>query len=193
MSHGKRATRKPRCVALASRARSAGEEPTSSRPVGNNSHMQNDTVLPLVVYGTTAVYLLSGVLSMLTRPNLYDQVGQGELSTTSGDRPGGGLPDRALGLAAAEAERELEMRQMLGARSERLVRQGRAPLDVDAELQRLDRLAADRAQGRDEDLVEEVRHLTIGRNERRMRQGLPGLDIEVEIERVLVELDYLHS
>lgn len=155
--------------------------------------MQNDTVLPLVVYGTTAVYLLSGVLSMITRPNLYDQVGQGELSTTSGDRPGGGLPDRALGLAAAEAERELEMRQMLSARSERLVRQGRAPLDVDAELQRLDRLAADRAQGRDEDLVEEVRHLTIGRNERRMRQGLPALDIDAEIERVLVELDYLHS
>jgi hypothetical protein len=155
--------------------------------------MQNDTVLPLVVYGTTAVYLVSGILSMLTRPNLYDQVGQGGLSTASEDRPGGRLPDRALGLAAAEAERELEMRQMLSARSERLVRQGRAPLDVDAELQRLDRLAADRANARDEDLVEEVRHLTIVRNERRMRQGLPALDIEVEIERVLVELDYLQS
>jgi len=155
--------------------------------------MQNDTVLPLVVYGTTAVYLISGVLSMLTRPNLYDQVGQGGLTTASEDRPGGGLPDRALGLAAAQAERELEMRQMLGARSERLVRQGRAPLDVDAELRRLDRLAADRAKDRDEDLVEEVRHLTIVRNERRAREGLRALDIETEIERVLVELDYLQS
>jgi hypothetical protein len=161
--------------------------------VGDNSPVQNDTVLPLVVFGTTAVYVVSGLLSMLMRPNLYDQVGQGGLSTVSEDRPGGGLPDRALGLAAAEAERELDVRQMLHARSDRLVRQGLAPLDVDAELRRLDQLAADRDERRDEELVEEVRHLTIGRNERRMRQGLPALDIDTEIERVLVELDYLQS
>ncbi|HEY3759299.1 MAG TPA: hypothetical protein VGL37_06020 [Solirubrobacteraceae bacterium] len=155
--------------------------------------MQNDTVLPIVVFGATAVYVISGLLSMLSRPNLYDQIGQGGLSTVSEDRPGGGLPDRALGLAAAEAERELEVRQMLDARSNRLVRQGAAPLDVDAELRRLEHLAAIRVDRRDEDLVEEVRHLTIVRNERRARQGLEGLDIETEIERVLVELDYLHS
>jgi hypothetical protein len=155
--------------------------------------MQNDTVLPLVVFGATAVYVVSGLLSMLTRPNVYDQIGQGGLSTVSEDRPGGGLPDRALGLAAAEAERELEVRQMLSARSSRLVRQGGAPLDVDAELRRLDHLAAIRAQRRDESVVEEVRHLTIVRNERRARQGQPALDIDTEIERVLVELDYLHS
>jgi hypothetical protein len=155
--------------------------------------MQNDTVLPLVVFGATAVYIVSGLLSMLTRPNLYDQIGQGGLSTVSEDRPGGGLPDRALGLAAAEAERELEVRQMLRARSERLVRQGQAPLDVDAEARRLEHLAAIRAARRDEELVEEVRHLTIVRNERRARQGAHALDIDTEIERVLVELDYLQS
>jgi hypothetical protein len=155
--------------------------------------MQNDTVLPLVVFGTTAVYVVSGLLSMLSRPNLYDQVGQGGLSTVSEDRPGGGLPDRALGLAAAEAERELEVRQMLRARNDRLVRRGQAPLDVDAELRRLDHLAAVRAARRDEALVEEVRHLTIAGNERRARQGLQALDIDTEIERVLVELDYLQS
>jgi hypothetical protein len=155
--------------------------------------MQNDTVLPLVVFGATAVYVVSGLLSMLSRPNLYDQIGQGGLSSASEDRPGGGLPDRALGLAAAEAERELEVRQMLSARSNRLVRQGGAPLDVDAELRRLDHLAAIRAERRDEALVEEVRQLMIVRNERRARQGLAGLDIDTEIERVLVEVDYLHS
>jgi hypothetical protein len=155
--------------------------------------MQNDTVLPIVVFGATAIYIVSGLLSMISRPNLYDQIGQGGLSTVSEDRAGGGLPDRALGLAAAEAERELEVRQMLDARSDRQVRRGGAPLDVDAELRRLEHLAAIRAGRRDEDVVEEVRHLTIVRNERRAREGLEGLDIETEIERVLVELDYLHS
>jgi hypothetical protein len=171
----------------------SSEEPTSTVSLGDNSCMQNDTVMPLVVFGTTAVYLASGVLSMLTRPNLYDQVGQGGLCTANEDRSGGGPSDRALGLAAARAERELEMRQMLGARNERLVRQRRAPLDVDAELRRLDRLAAERGRDRDEDLIEEVRHLTIVRNERRAREGLRALDIDVEIARALVELDYLQS
>lgn len=152
--------------------------------------MQNDAVLPLVILGTSAVYVAAGVLSMLSRPNLYDQIGQGGLYTVGEDGlPADGLPDRSLRLAAADAEREQELRQMLQARSDRLVRQGHAPLDIDAELIRLDRLAASRSSPLDEELIEEIRQLTIGRNERRMRQGLEALDVEVEIRRALTELD----
>ncbi len=154
--------------------------------------MQNDVVLPLVVYGTTTVYVLAGVLSMFSRPNLYDQIGQGGLSTVSEDRLSGDRQRaRALELATARAEREQDARQMLQARSDRLVRQGRAPLDVDAELTKLDRLDANRSSLRDDTLVEEVRQLTIVRNERRLRQGLQPLDIDVEIQRALAELDLL--
>ena len=60
---------------------------------------------------------------------------------------------------AGQAERELEIRQMLKARSERLVRNGQPALDVDAELARL--LAfqeGGRASDRpDPELVGEVR------------------------------------
>jgi hypothetical protein len=154
--------------------------------------MQNATVLPLVVYGTTAVYVVSGLLSMFSRPNLYDQIGQGGLFRESEDcLPDGGLPDRSHELAAAHAEREHDARQMLQARSDHLVRQGRAPLDVDAELIRLDRLDASRSHLRDDDVVEEIRQLLIARNERRMDQGLQALNVDVEIERALAELDPL--
>ena len=78
---------------------------------------------------------------------------------------------------------------MLEARNERLVRAGRPPLDVEAELARLDRLTAGRPDAREEDLVEEVRQLTIAGNERRMRQGLELLDVDAEIERALGEFE----
>ncbi len=151
--------------------------------------MQNEEVFPLIVYGTSAVYVLSGVLSMFSRPNLYDQIGQGGLSAVGEDGPGGGLRERAAAQATARSEREQEVRQMLQARSDRLVRRGRPPLDVDAELARLDRLAASRAACEDEALVEEVRQLVIVRNERRMRQGQRALDVDNEIARTLAELD----
>jgi hypothetical protein len=166
------------------------EETTPSGSLDDNPYMQNDVVLPLVVYGATAVYVTAGLLSILTRPNLYDQIGQGGLSMTGEDGlPGDGLRDRSRRLVEARAEREQDARQMLQARSDRLVRQGRPPLDVDAELARLDRLVAGQSSPRDDELVEEIRQLTIVRNERRARQGLQALDIDAEIERALTELD----
>ncbi|HSZ69256.1 MAG TPA: hypothetical protein VK756_02730 [Solirubrobacteraceae bacterium] len=151
--------------------------------------MQNETVLPLVLYGTTAVYVVAGVLSMLMRPNLYDQIGQGGLCGGSEESRDGELHGHSLAQATNRAEREREVRQMLQARNDRLVRGGHAPLDIDAELSRLERLDATRGDPRDEALVEEVRQLVIARNERRVRQGLAALDLEPEIERALTELD----
>jgi hypothetical protein len=87
----------------------------------------------------------------------------------------------------ARAERELEIRQMLVARSERLVRRGRPALDVEAELARL--LDDERpARSHDAGLVAEVRQLVLARNERRARQGLEPLDVDSEVKRTLEEL-----
>jgi hypothetical protein len=149
--------------------------------------MQNDVVLPLVVYGATAVYVASGVLSMFSRPNLYGQIGQGGLDDTPDERVSRhALHERSRKLAAERADGEREVRQLLQARSERLARSGRAPLDVDAELLRL-QCAASRVDPRATELVEEVRQLTIARNERRLRQGRPPLDVEAEISQALHE------
>jgi hypothetical protein len=82
---------------------------------------------------------------------------------------------------------ETEARQMLEAKSYRRRRRGEAPIDVDAEVERL--LAAPGGHpGVDEKLREEVRQLVIARNERRMRRGEPPLDVGSEIERQLEDL-----
>jgi hypothetical protein len=144
--------------------------------------------LSFVVFGTVAFSLLMSVLFMVTRgtDNLYDHIGQGGLSR-EGDFPADSLAPSADS-PAARAEQEEEVRQMLRARSERLVRSGQAPLDIDAEVARL--LApATGPRGHDAGLVEEVRQLVVARNERRVRQGLEPLDVEAQVEQTLQELD----
>jgi hypothetical protein len=152
---------------------------------------------PVVLFGSIGLFVVVGVLSMLTRNNLHDQIGQGGLSL--GEDPFGAGPSVAGEPAggngdgsAAHAERELEIRQMLTARSDRLVRQGQPPLDIDAELARLERtdeLAPPGAASHNAALTEEVRQLVVARNERRARQGLDTLDVEAEVQRTLAELD----
>jgi hypothetical protein len=148
-----------------------------------------ETGLTFVVFGSVAFSLLMSLLFLVTRgkDNLYDHIGQGGLTPESDYGPG---QQAQLSSAAAQAEREQEIRQMLRARSDRLERRGEAPLDIDAELARL--LAEDAAQApkeRDPGLLEEVRQLVRARNERRQRQGLEPLDEEAEVQRTLTELD----
>ncbi|HVR04530.1 MAG TPA: hypothetical protein VMS02_00725 [Solirubrobacteraceae bacterium] len=155
--------------------------------MSNNAWMQNDVVLPLVVYGATAVYVVSGVLSMFSRPNLYGQIGQGGLTGDADECvPHDALRERSRRLAAERDEGRREVRQLLEARRDRLARDGHAPLDVDTEIARLER-AASLVDPRAAELVEEVRQLTIARNERRRRQGLAPLDVDTEIARALRE------
>jgi hypothetical protein len=94
-------------------------------------------VFTLVVVGAIALFAFVGVVSWLMGGSIYDQIGQGGL--TAGPGPGGGgfPPSPAPGSQAELRERELEIRQMLQARSDRLVRGGGQPLDIDAELARL--------------------------------------------------------
>ncbi|MGN6275252.1 MAG: hypothetical protein ACTHNP_04880 [Solirubrobacterales bacterium] len=83
-----------------------------------------------------------------------------------------------------------EVRQMLEAKSERRRQRGEAPLDVEAETERL-LAAAKQPRGEeaiDAELRAEVRQLVVVRNERRLRQGLEPLDVEAEVERQLADL-----
>ena len=143
--------------------------------------------LSFVVFGTVAFSLLMSVLFMVTRgtDNLYDQIGQGGFSR-EGDAESAVAPSPSS--PAALAEQEQEIRQMLSARSERLVRKGEAALDIDAEVARLLSPAAGPGS-RDANIVEEVRQLVVARNERRGRQGLEPLDVDAEVARTLEELD----
>lgn len=82
-----------------------------------------------------------------------------------------------------------EVRQMLIAKQERQRQRGEAPLDVEAETERL-LAAAEQPRGAeaiDAELRAEVRALVVARNERRLRQGLEPLDVEAETERQLAD------
>jgi len=143
-----------------------------------------------VVFGTVAVSLVISLLLLITRgggSSLYDQIGSGGISR-EGDHGGFSAPAPAPDSPAVRAEREREIRQMLGARSQRLVRSGQPALDIDAEVARL--LSPAREERAHESaLVEEVRQLVVARNERRARQGLAPLDVETETARTLAEMD----
>jgi hypothetical protein len=152
-----------------------------------------ETGLSFVVFGTVAFSVVMSLLFLVTRgsDSMYDQIGQGGLSRDidyGGGAPAGDRPAAALNSPAGRAEREQEIRQMLGARSERLVRRGEPALDIDAEVARL--LTPARAPGaQDAGLAEEVRQLVVARNERRVRQGLEPLEVEAEVARTLAELE----
>jgi hypothetical protein len=142
----------------------------------------------LVVFGAVALFVVVGVLSMLSRGRAYDQIGQGGLTMGEG-QAGESWDYSEAAPTTTKAEREREIRQMLQARSERMVRQGHPPLDIEAEVARLEQPET-RAQGsHDPSLTEEVRQLVVARNARRQRQGEAPLDVESEVERTLRELD----
>ncbi|HEV3322844.1 MAG TPA: hypothetical protein VG147_11740 [Solirubrobacteraceae bacterium] len=150
-------------------------------------------LFPDVLFGAIGLFVVVGVLSMLTRRSLHDQIGQdGMFTGESHSRlPSSlGVPDAPL--PYDNIEREAEIRQLLTARSERLVRRGEAPLDIDAELARIDGGGrggrAPIAGPHDPALAEEVRQLVRARNERLARQGLATLDVEAEVQRTLGEL-----
>jgi hypothetical protein len=136
-----------------------------------------------VVVGAVVLFVLVGVGSFLAGGSLYDKIGEGGLSTGPPSAP-------PVNSALARAEREMEIRQMLQARSDRQVRRGGAALDIEAELALLEQPAGGGADGRhDAALTEEVRQLVVARNERRVRGGEEPMDVESEVRRTLAELD----
>jgi hypothetical protein len=134
-----------------------------------------------VVVAVAVIGGLLAVLSYLGTGKLYQGIGKGQFTFDEPD------PRRspAPGSAAARAEADEELRQLLQAKSDRREMRGEPPLDVDAEFEAL-RTPAETA--RDAALVEEVRQLVIASNERRVRRGEEPLDVETEVERQLREL-----
>jgi hypothetical protein len=112
-------------------------------------------------------------------PSPYESIGRGGLL----DEPP--KPDPPPGSAAARAESEAEIRQLLEAKSDRRVRRGEDPLDVEEELAALTKSPS---SGHDEALRAEVRQVVIARNERRLARGEEPLDVEAETERQLRDL-----
>ena len=133
-----------------------------------------------VLFVVVAVTAVVALIAFLGAGKVYEQIGRGGLSIgdDADGRPRAPEPTSAAGLA----ERDDEIRQLLGARNERRVRRGEAELDVEVELQRLTAPAVDPA------LREEVRSLVIARNERREGRGQPPLDVEAEVDRQLRDL-----
>jgi hypothetical protein len=147
------------------------------------SHNQAMEPFTLVVVGAVVLFVLVGVGSFLAGGSLYDKIGEGGLSVGTSTAP-------PMNSALAKAEREMEIRQMLQARSDRQVRQGGAALDIDAEMALLDAPEDGASTGKhDAALTEEVRQLVVARNERRMRSGEEPVDVEEEVQRTLAELD----
>jgi hypothetical protein len=151
--------------------------------MSNNLGVQ--TAFPFVVFGAVAFSLVMSVGFLVSRGSAYDEIGQGGFSRDGGlgDAPAAPAPDTP----ATRAERELEIRQMLGARSDRRVRAGQPALDIEAEVARL--LEPSQPVAHDPGLAGEVRQLVVARNERRVRQGLQPLEVEAEVVRTLEELD----
>ncbi len=152
------------------------------------------SLFPKVLFGAIVLFVVVGVLSMLTRRSLHDQVGQdglftGESHSRLPRASPSAFPAPDAPPSFEHIEREAEIRQLLTARSERLVRRGEAPLDIDAEMARIDGGGRDPIAGsHDAALAEEVRQLVRARNDRRARQGLETLDVEAEVQRTLAEL-----
>jgi hypothetical protein len=153
----------------------------------NNHPMES--VFPIVVFGAVAVSVVMSVVFLVSRGSVYDQIGQDGFSRDGEDGGGESFADWTApppDSPAGRAEQEREVRQMLEARSERLVRGGKPALDIDGEVARL---LQPQPGAKDAGLKDEVRQLVTARNERRVRKGLEPLDVEAEVERTLQELD----
>jgi hypothetical protein len=168
--------------------------------------------LAFALFGALTLLVLVGIAYVLTHgegagESPYERIGAGGLTREEDfDAPAparGSLAEDSAAHAATPAgaaEREREIRQLLQARSERLVRGGGEPLDVEAELARL--LEDDHARpghagagagaargAPSAELLAEVRQLVLARNERRVRQGREPLDVDAEVARTLAELE----
>jgi hypothetical protein len=142
------------------------------------------SLFPIIVFGAVAFSIVMSIVFLVSRGGMYDHIGEGGFSSDGGEAPD--APEPAPDSPAGRAERELEIRQMLGARSERLLARGEPALDIDAEVARLMGPQA-QPEGHAPALVEEVRQLVVARNERRRRQGLEPLEVEAEVARTLQE------
>jgi hypothetical protein len=139
---------------------------------------------PLVIIGISVLAIVVAVAASLASGGLYERIGRGGLSMDGHEQDKRGAPKP--GSAAARAEADEEIRQLVEAKSDRRVARGEPALDVEAEIAKLTSPAGPAPA--DEGLRDEVRQLVIARNERRVRQGKEPVDVEAEVDRQLRDL-----
>jgi hypothetical protein len=130
-----------------------------------------------VLIAVAIVAIVVSCLSYLGSGGVYKGLGRTGLSLDEPDQHQGPPP----GSAAAAAEAQDEIRQMLEAKSARRESRGEEPLDIEAEMAAL----AATTPAADPGLREEVRELVVAQNARRMRRGEEPLDVESEVDRQL--------
>jgi hypothetical protein len=130
----------------------------------------------LVVWVVAAVGAVVAIYTLIGTAKSYREIGGGGIARA--DVPAAG------GSTSADAERDMEIRQMLEARNARNARRGQPPQDVEAELAALTR----RPAIVEDQLREEVRQHVLAGNARRVRAGDEPRDVEEEIERRIREL-----
>ena len=118
--------------------------------------------------------------------SVYREIGKGAFSMDH-DKPSSG---GGLGAHAAKVEQQIEIRQMLEAKAYRQRERGEEPLDVEAEIKRLNAPTAINVRA-DPALVAEVRQLVVARNARRAKHGKEPLDVEAEVARQIGDLEDL--
>lgn len=136
------------------------------------------TILIIIVL----VGIVVAAASYIGSGGIYQGLGKTGLTLDEPDL----RPEPMAGSAAANAEANEEIRQMLEAKSDRQVRRGEAPLDIEGEMSALATPSAGAAPA-DAGLRAEVRELVVARNERRIRRGEEPLDVETEVDRQLRE------
>src|SRR3954453_5485280 len=130
----------------------------------------------IVIFAVVGISAVLAVASLFLRGKVYDEIGRGGIGDDREIRPAA-----PSGGDVGTAERDAEIRQMLGARNARAAARGEAEVDVDEELARLTAPAVDPA------LREEVREMVVARNRRREARGEAPLDVEAEVDRQLRE------
>jgi len=129
-----------------------------------------------LVWVVAAVGAIVAVYTLIGTGSRYREIGGGGIARDEQEGSGGTM--------GADAERDMEIRQMLAGRNARRARRGEAPQDTEAEFAGLMRPAADV----DDELREEIRQHVLARNARRVRAGDEPLDVEQEIVRRIREL-----
>lgn len=129
-----------------------------------------------VLFVIVGLGALVAVWTFIGSAKAYDEIGKGGLFD---EGPAKRNPPTG---AAADRERDDEIRQMLQARNARRAAKGQPTVDIEDELAALTRTRIDPA------LLAEIRELVEARNRRRVRKGEEPLDVDAEVQRQAREL-----
>jgi hypothetical protein len=88
-----------------------------------------------VLFAVVAAALVVGLVTLAGRERAYEQIGRGGLALDRDGAEGGAGPSGPR-LPPAEPSLEDEVRELVERRNARRVREGQAPLDVEAEVAR---------------------------------------------------------